>query len=374
MANVSDLGKVPPQGPDGMSPGVHLEGDSGYITAPQDQQNHEDIARILEASHLNPDDFIVDWSKQARITSQINAQGELVQLWAKLPFYRKPERTFDVSEVLDRIHTDVPTPTTVGGDWLTVMLSDQHIGKSAAAGGGTDQITARWKQCVADAVGGHSWAGINLVLGGDTIEGYVSQGGRNITMTDLVLMEQLRVARQMVSWTIQHCLTHAEQVVVAAVPGNHAETTRVQGVPMGDNYDIGIVQTVEEAMSMAGFGDRITFRYPTMNDGSVTYTLPDDTTFTVAHGHKFKGQMKGAQDWWAGHIANNRHPAASTILLAGHFHNFQASNWTRDRWIMFAPSLENESTWFANQTGATSKPGVLAFTTHGGEPQGIRVV
>ena len=68
MASLDDLNNIPEQGPSGMTPGVHLDGDSGYITAPADSQNHEDIARILEASRLNPEDFIVDWSKQVRLS------------------------------------------------------------------------------------------------------------------------------------------------------------------------------------------------------------------------------------------------------------------------------------------------------------------
>nr|DAK57368.1 MAG TPA: DNA polymerase II small subunit [Caudoviricetes sp.] len=370
MANLNDLNSIPPEG---ITPGVHLDGDTGYITTPHNKQNHADIARILEASHLNPDDFIVDWSKQARITSQINAAGELVNLWAKLPFYRKPERTFDVQELVEHIHTPTEPPTPTHPGWLTVMLSDQHIGKAESAGGGTDTIVERWKESVTTALGGTTHPGINLVLGGDTIEGYVSQSGRSISQTDLVLSEQLQVAQQLVSWTIQRCIEHAPEVVVAAVPGNHSETTRVQNVPIGDNFDLMIPRNVEQAMNLAGLGDRVTFHYPTMTDGSVTYTLPDSTTFTVAHGHKFKGQMKGAENWWAGHIANGRHPADSHILLAGHFHNFQAANWTKDRWIMFAPSLETESTWFANHTGTTSLPGALTFTTTNGTPHNIRI-
>lgn len=375
MASLDDLNNITPDNPHGWTPGVHLDGDDGYITTPPTHEvNHEDVARILAASRLNPDDFIVDWSRSSRITTHLNADGDLVQAWYKLPFYRKPDRTFDVAELIGNIHTtpDAP-PTTGGGDWLTVMLSDQHIGKAAEAGGGTNVIVDRWKQSVVDAVGDGTHPGINLVLGGDTIEGYVSQGGRNINQTDLVLAEQLRVAQELVSWTIQHCLNHTYNVHVAAVPGNHAETTRVQGVPMGDNFDLMIVKNVEQAMGLAGLTNRVTFHYPTMTDGSVTYTLPDTTTFTVVHGHKFKGQMKGAENWWAGHITNNRHPVSAHILLAGHFHNFQAANWTKDRWILFAPSLETESTWFANSTGSTSKPGALVFTTRNNQPTNITI-
>lgn len=372
MSTVEDLTNLPPTGPAGETPGVHLEGDSGFVTTPVDKQNHEDVAAILRASRLDPDDFFVDWSKSARITTQLDANGDLVQMWTKLPLYRRPERTVDVQDLVERIHEPAEQPAEPARDDLTIMLTDQHIGKSAEAGGGTERIAQRWKESVMLALIGKRYKNINLVFGGDTIEGYVSQNGRNINQTDLVLAEQLRVAQQLVLWTIQQARNHTIKLHVSVVPGNHAETTRVQGVPMGDNFDVMIVKNVQTALELAG-AENIEFHYPDMTDGSVTYEV-EGTTFTVVHGHQFKNQMKGAENWWSGHIANGRHPQAAHILLAGHFHNFQMENWTRDRWIMFGPSLEDESTWFANKTGATAKPGALVFETLDGDPFNVRIV
>lgn len=375
MAGVEDLNRIPPTNAEGLAPGVHLDGDSGYIvTPPGDEPNHEDIARVLKASRLNPDDFIVEPGGTQRITTHLDANGNLVQAWYKLRFHRKPERQFDVQQLVEHIHTPIKKPRKPKHqDALTIMLSDQHIGKAEHAGGGTPKIIDRWRTSVTRALADGTYKHINLVLGGDTIEGYISQGGRNITDTDMYLAEQLTTAQELVGWTVRECAEHATHVHVSAVPGNHAETTRVQNVPIGDSYDVMIARNVETAINLIGLGDRVTFHYPTMGDGSVTYTV-DGTTFTIAHGHKFKGQMKGAENWWAGHIANGRHPADSHILLAGHFHNFQAANWTRNRWIMFAPSLETESTWFANSTGTTSLPGALVFNTHKGQPHNIHIV
>ena len=374
MSSLDNLGEIAPDPPPGVTPGLVLDGDTGYVTTKPTGDNHADVAAVLKAAQLNPDDFVVDWARAARITVHLDAAGNLVQRWLKFPIDRKPQRAFNVQELVDTIHTPVRrVRKPKSQDVLTIMLSDQHIGKSAEAGGGADMIIERWKQSVSRALVGGTRRAINLVFGGDTIEGYISQGGKNINETDLVLSEQLQVAQQMVSWTIQQALPLAREVHVSVVPGNHAETTRVQNVPIGDNFDVMIVKNVEQAMKLAGLDDRISFHYPTMVDGSVTYEVCG-TRFTVAHGHKFKGQMKGAENWWAGHIANGRHPKDSHILLSGHFHNFQASNWTRDRWILFAPSLENESTWFANSTGSTSLPGALVFTSRDGIPMGICIV
>ncbi|XOJ10542.1 hypothetical protein ACMXZU_04520 [Corynebacterium striatum] len=373
MSSINDLGSISPEPPQGWQPGVVYDGEQGYITTPpSDEVNHEDVARILEASRLNPDDFVVDWSKTARITTHIK-DGELVQAWYKLPFYRKPERSFDVDELINHIHNTEIVDAEIVDGWRTIMLTDQHIGKADWAGGGTGQIIERWKESVTRAIGGNQYEGLNIVFGGDSIEGFVSQDGKNISGTDLVLTEQISIAQHLTVWTLSKARNHAKHVTVAAVPGNHSESTRKQGMPMSDNFDLMIVKNAQQALELAGAADNMTFHYPQYSEGSVTYEA-GGATFCVAHGHKFKGQLKGAENWWAGHIANNRHPAKANILLSGHFHNFQAANWTKDRWILFGPSLENESTWFANSTGATSRPGVLTFETVDGEPRKIEVV
>lgn len=373
MAGIDDLKNLGEEPPSGWNPGVEFDGITGYITThPADAVNHEDARRILKASRLNPDDFIIDWTKTARITSHINAAGDLVQAWYKLPFYRKPERTFDVEDLLDDLYLPDGPENPTERTWRTIMISDQHIGKGSEAGGGTPVILDRWKQGVFRALKDRSYEGINLVLGGDTIEGYVSQNGKNIRECDLILSEQIRTAQHAVSWTIQELLEVAKEVVVSVVPGNHAETTRVQNMPLGDSFDVMILRNVEQAFQLAGAEKRVRFEYPKMTEGHVTYEA-GGATFCVVHGHKFKSQMKGAQEWWSGHIANDRDPARATILLAGHFHNFQARSWTSKRWVLFAPSLETESTWFAATNGTSSRPGVLTFVTDGGEPKEMEI-
>lgn len=373
MAGIEDLKNLGQEPPNGMRPGVHIDGGEGYVTTSAvEDPNHEDIAKVLRASNLNPDDFLIDWARSSRITTHLDRNGDLVQIWLKLPIYRKPERTFDVEDLLDDLYLPDGPKEPTDSAWRTIMISDQHIGKGSEAGGGTTVILDRWKQGVFQALGDRSYEGINLVLGGDTIEGYVSQNGRNIRECDLILSEQIRTAQHAISWTIQELLQVAKQVVVSVVPGNHAETTRVQSMPLGDNFDVMILRNVEQAFQLAGAEKRVRFEYPKLTEGHVTYEA-GGATFCVVHGHKFKSQMRGAQEWWSGHIANDRDPAKATILLAGHFHNFQACAWTSKRWVLFAPSLETESTWLTATNGASSRPGVLTFLTDGGEPKELEI-
>ena len=285
----------------------------------------------------------------------------------------RPERSFDVERLLEDMYLDPEDiPTGRGQVWRTVQIGDTHIGKGALDGGGSDQIIQQWKRSVTAALDCQPRAGIHLAFLGDLIEGQVSQGGANIAGCDLTLTEQLRVARHLVLWTIQQALEAAPRVIVSATPGNHGETTRVQNRPLTDSYDIDIVNAVQQAIGMTELDDFVEFYYPREGDGHVTYQV-GDTTFTCAHGHKFGGKMNSAKRWWADMTVHGREPGAAQILLAGHFHSMEIANYTENRWIMFGPSLEQESNWLAQKNGASSRSGVLVFDTDSGTPLNIGI-
>ncbi|WP_288833693.1 hypothetical protein [uncultured Corynebacterium sp.] len=372
MTSIDDLKRL--NTPPGFEPGIQWDGDTGHITVATqgEQPDPEKVNGVIDSSpFLSSDEVQVDWSARPRVSIHHDDNGNLVQAWYKLPLVRRPDRQFDVDELVDMIG-DPAVIHESRGTWRTILISDTHVGKSEVAGGGSELIAQRWLQSVANALE-TGYEGVHVALGGDLIEGYVSQGGRNISETDLTLTEQIRVTQNLVTKTIQMCLEHAPQVVVSVCPGNHGETTRVQGRPMGDSHDIQIVASVQQAFELAG-KDEVTFYYPEPNRGDVTYKAGDDV-FTLVHGHKFGGgKMSGAKKWWAGQVMNDRPAAASSVLLAGHFHGFEVANVTARKWVVFGPSLETESTWFANQSGATSRSGVVCFDMIDGEPRKISVV
>lgn len=364
-----------PPAPSGWTPGVQWDGESGSVTtyptvdaeAPRDDQwDH-----VLERFGLDPQRYMVDGAVRH---SAWDVPGYGIQHSHRARIVERPERRFDIEDLLDAVYADPDYPDNPRSGWRTIMLSDTHIGKSLEDGGGTDIIISRWKNSVDRALEDGPFEGINLVLGGDLIEGYVSQHGKNIGGCDLTLAEQIRVASHMVSDTIQQCLGAAEEVVVAACPGNHGESTRVANVSMTDSHDLQIVNNVQQALELARLDDRVSFYYPEPNTGDVTYTA-GGLTYTVVHGHRFSGgPVNGAERWWSGQITNDRPPASADVLLFGHFHGMRAWSWTARRWIMCAPALETESRWFANSTGATGNPGVLIFDDVDGKPANISIV
>lgn len=376
---MADLDKLKalttPPAPSGWTPGVQWDGEAGSVTTyPREDAEaprNEQWDSVLERFGLDPERYMVDGPVRH---SAWDVPGHGIQHAHKARIVERPDRRFDIEDLLDAVYADPDYPDNPRSGWRTIMLSDTHIGKSLEDGGGTDIIISRWKNSVDRALEDGPFEGINLVFGGDLIEGYVSQHGKNIGGCDLTLTEQIRVASHMVSDTIQQCLGAAEEVVVAACPGNHGESTRVANVSMTDSHDLQIVNNVQQALELASLSDRVSFYYPEPNTGDVTYTA-GDLTYTVVHGHRFSGgPVNGAEKWWSGQITNDRPPASADVLLFGHFHGMRAWSYTARRWIMCAPALETQSTWFANSTGATGNPGVLIFDDVDGQPANISIV
>lgn len=369
---MADLDKLKalttPPAPSGWTPGVQWDGETGSVTTyPREDAEaprNEQWDSVLERFGLDPQRYMVDGPVRH---SAWDVPGRGVQHSHRARIVERPERRFNVEDLLDTMCDYIPSPAADTSNWRTVVLADCHVGKAAEDGAGSDMLVRRWMDSVTTAVTDAApHKGINLMVAGDVIEGYTSNNGAGIAQTDLTLQEQIRVASWLLRDSVELSLEHADEVIVSVCPGNHSEATRQQHRPMSDNFDVLIAANVEMAMKDL-YPDRLSFYYPERQRGSVTYTA-GDATFTLVHGHKFKGKMNGAEKWWGGHVNNGRPPSAASILVAGHFHGMEVKNWTKDRWIVFAPALEDESTWLSEIDGSTSRPGMLYFDTRGGEP------
>ena len=374
MSSIDDLRRLTTPPPTGWEPGLQWDGQTGHVTTPPmaagetpdgDTWNH-----VLEKFGLDPARYMIDGPVRH---SAWDVPGHGVQTSHRARIVERPERTFDVERLLEDMYLDPEDiPTGRGQVWRTVQIGDTHIGKGALDGGGSDHIIQQWKRSVTAALDCAPRAGIHLAFLGDLIEGQVSQGGANIAGNDLTLTEQLRVARHLVLWTIQRAMEVAPRVIVSATAGNHGETTRLQNRPFTDSYDLDIVHAVQQAIELTDLAEYVDFYYPEPDDAHVTYQV-GDTVFTCAHGHLFRGKMTGAERWWADMTINGHAPGAAQILLAGHFHSAQISNYTENRWILFGPSLERHSNWIQQRTGATARAGVLTFDTEHGTPMNITI-
>lgn len=362
--------------PKGFEPGIEWDGDTGHVTViakDGKQPEKAQIDKVLDTSpFLNSEEIEVDWSARPRVSIQHDSDGNLIQAWYKLPLKRRRGTVADVGMIREHIH-NTPAPRETTTSWRTIQIADTHIGKSVGDGAGTEYLIKKWKQSITYALNCDNRAGVHLAFLGDLIEGEVSQGGKGVATNDLFLQDQINVAAGMVAWTIDQALAMGTEVIVSAVPGNHGEISRQFFRPLRDSYDIGIVASVQREFRRDPNNDRLTFYYPEEYAHHVTYQV-GCTVFTAVHGHMFKGQMSGAEKWWAGMATNKLAPGAANVLMAGHFHNMQIANFTADKWIMFSPALEKRSTWFNEQTGKTSTAGMLVYDTINGTPFNIGVV
>lgn len=381
MTSIKDIVDLPKPPPVSWKPGIDWEGDVGEIRSYV--QTGDDVAEP-DGEHW---DFLfrrfgLDPSK-VRIVGPVRGSSwdvpghGMCYAW-RARFENRPDSSADVEELLDIVWEDSagwPKPAT--NEWRTIQIGDTHLGKGELDGGGAETLTARWKESVEKALSldvRNPTEGIHIAFMGDLIEGEVSQGGKNIAGNDLLLTESLTLARHLAVWTIESALTCAERVIVSAVPGNHGETNRVQNRPLHDSHDIDIVRCAQLVFdSIPAYKSRISWYYPNPGTGNLTYDV-GDTRFVSAHGHLFKSQLKGAEDWWKG-VSAAGHPAGSgNILMAGHYHSVLLSNFTATKWIAFSGALETKSTWINERTGVSSKPGILTYKTAGGEPFDFRVV
>ena len=376
MASIDDLKNLSTPAPTGFRPGIEWSGDTGHVTVaakPGEEPDRDKINGVIDSSpFLTSDEVEVDWSSKPRVSIHHDDNGNAIQIWYKLPLMRRRKGGKDVDDVLDLIYDDIPKPKRRGDAWRTIQIGDTHIGKSVLDGAGSDLLVKRWKDSITNVLDMGTAKGIHLAFMGDLIEGENSQGGKNIANNDLTLTESLRVARHLVSWTIQEALHHAENVIVSTVPGNHAETTRLQNRPLTDSHDLDIVSAVQQAFELTEHKDRITWYYPEEGSGHLVYEV-DGTIFASTHGHLFKGMLKGAENWWAGMSVSGAPAGAAHILMAAHYHSPLVSNYTRNKWICFGAALEDKSTWLNEQNGASSQPGMLTYLTDGGTPYGFTI-
>lgn len=374
--NLDDLKDLPTPPPVGFQPGIDWDGNTGHITVstPGREPKPDEINKVLDtAPFLNSDEIEVDWSSKPRVSIHHDDAGQVRQVWYKLALRKRNDYAEDVEDIVDLIYDDIQIPKVESTAWRTIQIGDTHIAKSAIDGAGSAMLVKRWKESVLNALSLGASKGIHLAFMGDLIEGDNSQGGRNIANNDLTLTESLRVARHLVAWTIQEALLHSREVVVSTVPGNHAETTRIQNRPLTDSHDIDIVSAVQQAFDMTDHANRVKWYYPNEGSGHVVYEV-DGTIFASTHGHLLKGMLKGAENWWAGMSASGEPAGAAHILMAAHYHSPLIANYTRNKWICFGAALEDKSTWLNEQNGASSVPGMLTYLTKSGRPYAFEVV
>lgn len=327
--------------------------------------------KLLEIAGFNPDAYILVEGSVKTSAWQQREDGDYLHSY-RFSVVPRPERLVTAADIFVNV-----TPHDSSGIYSqrdkVIVLSDTHLGKSEQEGGGAEVLTRRWRDGVIESVspGGveRYWENIILVLGGDLIEGVVSQNGKNISGMDMSLTEQLRAATNLLTETISVLIGHCKNLQIVAVPGNHGEVQRIQNTGNFDSYDLYIPQVVEDFLTLQYPDGKIgettfEFSYPrhdrATDDSYVTVKTSSDSTITVVHGHHFRGKTNGVEKWLSNARFSDEGISESGAIVFGHFHGFQT--WTnQSQYIFCAPALETRSNWFKNSSGADGLPGVLTF-------------
>lgn len=354
---------------------------TGGYNQPVDTSDGEAMDQLLRDAGLDPAQVMCVGHPRVS-TWDVPGHGKQ---WAyRFRLCPRPKSKAMVDAVLQGIRKGkaAKAKTVDGGHWLTVQIGDVHLGKAAEAGGGTEAILERYHAMLDSAVAEYKLlkplgiAGVHVAFVGDMIEGVVSQGGRNISLMDLTLTEQITAATRLSVQTVRTFADLGLPVKVSAIGGNHGDTQRVAGQAMGDNHDVGIAIAASDMIGMLPqYDGQVEFVVPPTDQSYMTFDV-GDTSFTSVHGHQFAGgsAFQKVERWWAGQALSSMPAGSAHVLMAGHFHTFSHLTISRDKTAIYSPSMEIMSRWFHEKTGSTSQRGAAAYLTRGGVVSRVSII
>jgi hypothetical protein len=248
---------------------------------------------------------------------------------------------------------------------MTVTLGDLQISKVDVRGG-TQELLERLeiaKRKVVMQIRNQKPAQLVLVDGGDIIEGFESSPSADRT-NDLSQVQQLRLARRILWDWVSTLAPLVEDMKVVGVPSNHCQVRRgkqVMGQP-DDDYGLENIIAVSDiaAANTVGAYDHVTFIVPPKFDEAVAFELPCGKIWGAAHGHQV-GSPDKFGDYFAKQALGRAPVGQADFLFVFHFHQLRVTTVGDDRWVFISPTMDNGSSWYRNNNGSESRPGVLTI-------------
>jgi len=371
---------------------LELKGDVATATintAARPQAELEGDARDVLVDHgLDPADWEVTGFRSSRWTMP---GGEEEGVSARFTFGRRGSAaaggTLDIDDLVERVRQAKAHPAffkdpsaELDGQGFIVALGDMQYGK--IDGDGAEGTVQRAFESITKAADllrelldqGVVVTHVHVAWLGDHIEGFQSQGGANVWRTPLTLNEQIRLTRQTMLHALEEFAPFGIPMSMAAVPGNHGETTRFAGKGVtryDDSHDTESLIAVSDAarMNPAAFG-HVRFYVPETDEMTVVVDVAG-TRVAHVHGHQYRAGKHF--DWWEGQAFGGSPLRDADLLLAGHLHHFHVD--TRGpRTFIGTPALESESTWWRHATGMTGSPGIVATLTRRGTTSPMWVI
>lgn len=363
------------------SPRTEFDGVTGFIQTgpmPEPPASHTEL---LKEFGYNPDEVrIVGHPKVSKWQQRSRVRGTNTYETVWLSAYKftiasvSRVKVADLDAIVKRARKQPRTGS--GPHWMVFQASDLQIGKKSRDGS-TTEILQRYFESLTAMVAEHKQLrrhgveGIQVSMPGDCIEGWVSQGGRNVWLTEGTVAEQVRILRRVIMHTVEAVAPLVDQVFIDVVGGNHDDTGRAMNTYPGDNWAVEAATAVHDALALnpSSYG-HVTVRIPDKWSASMTVPV-GDTVVTVIHGHQWRrGQ---AMKWWSEQALHQQPAGASHVLQHGHYHSWQVET-TERRTRIQSSTFDCGSDWFRNTHGAVSRRGGLVYLLRGGEVSRMSLV
>ena len=369
--------------PAGFEPGIEYDSSGGILRSiPRPAGNEPDHAELLAEFELDPAKWRItglrrskwqrwdgEWLESFRATFVPNSGSNLVPI----------DDLLDVVSKWKPVKRDSsPVKASVSNVAYVVVLADTQVGK--IDGGGSEQIiknvlhktdlaASRLKEL---RKAGREIGTVYLPQLGDCIEGFNSQGGKNVWRTDLDLTAQIRVYRRLLLHMVKTFAPLADRVIVPCVPGNHDEAVRVgnsMATTYTDSFALDAASAVADALADHPDFKHVSFVFPKYDTLTVTLDMAG-TVVGLAHGHQCRGK---AVEWWKNMAHGQQDIGEATLLLTGHYHHLKIEQSGRKTWMQ-SPALDGGSTWFENSSGQAAPAGMLTLLVGNGGWSSVEIL
>lgn len=368
----------PDRPPPGWEPGHLINHETGvaeFTGLATTEAIDPDEATILAEMRLDPGEWAIKpGTLQVRKWQQKAGSGEWCWYY-RITAVRRSKTFADVTELITQLRRRKPAArlsASPGGQvWAT---SDWQVGKAGTIDHVLDslgQLPGRFERAWRAAGRPGS---ILVAFGGDLVEScspnhYGAQQLYSVEMTD---REQRAVVREAAMAIIDKAATLAENVTVAAVPGNHGENRHgKRDSIVGDNVDVAAIDDCRWAcMDLDGY-QHVQWAVP--GEDLTVCVEVDGLRVGLFHGHQVGGQGK-AQAWHDKQAGNHRPIGAADLLISGHFHSFRCE-WLGPRTWIQCPSEDAGSPQYAETAGpGARRSGSVTIDVAAGAVGDVRIV
>lgn len=369
--------------PKGWEPGVVWHGGHGEITTNTLSEAPRHWDDILRSRGLDPEVFEVAddkirWCSWDGWTKTPDGTTEPALCYSFKATIRKRVSDSPAGDNLEELYREAlkvkpPKRQAPEGDsTLVVALSDWQVGNRD--GGGVARqaeeiaaLSSSIPQRLADLRRmGHKIGHVAIFGLGDLVEGTCGHYPAQQFRVEIDRRDQIKMVRRGLRDIIMAVAPHTREMSVVAVPGNHGEN-RQNGksiTSVHDNDDVAVFEQVAEILTVNPevFGN-VGFR---LSRDEIALGIELSGHIVAAtHGHVAKANGNAAQNlwsWWQGQAMGRSYPvvADADILIAGHFHHFNAKEQER-RAVFICPSLTDVGDYWTDKHGVRTRTGTLSM-------------